>query len=795
MTNILSKELKEYLKKKNFTLLKFQEESIIATHSRLNTLIISPTGTGKTFATFAGILNELLDLQNKNLLENKTYAIYISPLRALTYDIEKNLNSLLEFSEQKNIRIGVWTSDIKNKKNLISEKAHILLTTPESFAIILQSLEFLEINWLVVDEIHAILENKRAPYLSLLIDLLKKLNKTYFSTTYLTATYYIDIEKYLGVEKIIENQEKKAIETEFLMTKRFDFHECIEKIIDIKKKRGYRTILIFTNTRNLAELMTIELRKRNQNVEIHHSSLSYPIRKDVEDKLKKGEVDFVVSSTSLELGIDIGNIDAVILFGSPKTITKAIQRIGRSGHGLGKISRGIFIPINMRDMLEELGIISGIRKGIREKISVVKNPYDVLAHFILLVSLINRKSKLISVENIKEIVTKNPFFYSFSLTEFNKIIEFYVKLNYISNQDFPVCNLPDYKILPKLGPIPHQDVYSVKEKNRIIGSIDEEFYDYLIKKDAFSLGGKFYAVKDFNEKTIIVTETNSGNITHWYSQYLPMSLEVGNEIISLLKKVLYIFKEYDKRKIFLDIEKQTIFERIREVIPFLSDELYDFFKMIYLFYENISTNLLVEDYKNEKHYLIFHTFLGKKINESLSKLFSAMVSDKDVEIGIDDLSFYLCAEKLNPEKILKVKQLSDKEIYEIIKTNVVKTLSFRKNLKKLARKFYFHSYFSEKLDLEIVKMESIREFLYDVLDFENVIKLIREKEIVISKTDVLSPLSISMFENIYQDVLIQTPKSEFLEEMQKLLMNKISLKIAKITSNRISEKNNDTMMK
>ncbi|MEM4396809.1 MAG: DEAD/DEAH box helicase [Candidatus Woesearchaeota archaeon] len=811
--DLLCNELKNFLKVNNFNLFDFQKEAIISTHSRLNTLIVSPTGSGKTFASFAAIFNELIDLKNKNKLERKTYAIYISPLRALTYDIEKNIKKILDNVKVDQISVATWTGDIKNKKPLKENPPHILLTTPESFSKIILYEEFREIEWIIVDEIHALAENKRLPYLSLHLDLLKKLNKNYFSVTYLTATKQKNIENIVSLDKIIENNVKKDIDLNFLICNNsekensflfnIDLDDFLEKIILIKKEKNYRTILIFTNTRYLAELTTHLLKKKAQKIfdldnpenfkiETHHSSLSYSIRKEVENKLKQGLLDFVVSSTSLELGIDIGNIDAIVLLGSPKTITKAKQRIGRSKHNVKENSIGYFVPLNERDFLEQLGIANGIKKEVIEEVKPVKNAYDALLHFIITISILNKRleeknsGNLISISEIKEILKNNRHYSNFPFTDLYEMLNFLEKNNFIKiikslEKEFPIFISKEYKILPKLGTISDSDQIQVKKDNKIIGTIDYDFFEYLIQRDNFSLGGEFYSVKEINENIVYVKKTTDGSISRWYSQYLPMSIEAGNEIKRLLKFSFDVFNKYNKIEVFTDKRKDEIIEELKKEFIVMNYEIYNLLKNIFLYYENFE-NLYIEAFLNQaenKNYLIFHTFSGKKINDALSKIVGSLVSNKDVEIGIDDLSFYVASDKINLEKVKEIKKLSPKEIFQILENNIQKTTTFRKNIRKLAKKFYFSNYFSEHLDLALIKKEAIREFIYDILDFENVLNIIKNSTFEVKIVDVLSPLSITLFENIYKETLMLSSKKEFLEEMQNLLHNKIALKLGK----------------
>ncbi|MBI2672130.1 DEAD/DEAH box helicase [Candidatus Woesearchaeota archaeon] len=337
---------------------------VMEVHSRQNTLISAPTGSGKTLTSFLSILNELVGLSEKNLLENKTYCIYISPLKALNNDIFKNLIEPLEeiekLSEKKyNIRIAVRTGDTtqKERAKMLKNPPHILITTPESIALLLSSIKFKEhiknVDWLIIDELHALAENKRGVHLSLSMERLQRLNPN-ICRLGLSATIapleelakflvgndrpckIIDVQFIKQLDLKVLSPTPNLIDTSFNTLNR-ETYNLLDNLI-----QSHKTTIIFTNTRSGTERVVHHLKtkfpkkytkideKNPSKIEsligAHHGSLSRDHRFQIEEALRNGKLKACVSSTSLELGIDIGYVDLVICLGSPKSIARLKQR-------------------------------------------------------------------------------------------------------------------------------------------------------------------------------------------------------------------------------------------------------------------------------------------------------------------------------------------------------------------------------------------------------------------------------------------------------------------------------------
>ncbi|MEM4833452.1 MAG: DEAD/DEAH box helicase, partial [Sulfolobales archaeon] len=398
-----------------------------------NVLISSPTGTGKTLAAFLPIVDELFKMGELGDLKDQVYVIYVSPLRALNNDIVKNLRKPIEEIRETALSIGIKLPELKvkvrtsdtlpnEKQKMLREPPHILITTPESLAIALAAPKFREklsgVRWVIVDEVHDLASSKRGAHLSLSLERLEELASREIQRIGLSATIapLESIAQFLvGFKSDLEPRNCVVIDARFLkpmdikvLTPRVDIirdpAEVVNEAIYQELKEivlSHRTTLIFTNTRSSTERVVFKLRKMFERegvvnadeVEAHHSSLSRDLRLDVENRLKSGELRAIVSSTSLELGIDIGHIDAVVLLSSPKSTTRLIQRVGRSGHSVTDVSKGYLVAVDRDDLVEVVVLAKLARQRKLDKIKIVRKPLDILAQHIVGMSL-EKKWKL-----------------------------------------------------------------------------------------------------------------------------------------------------------------------------------------------------------------------------------------------------------------------------------------------------------------------------------------------------------------------------------------------------------------
>ena len=374
-----------------------------------NVLISAPTGSGKTLAAFLICLDRLVRAARTNSLPQETQVVYVSPLKALSNDIHRNLETPLaeiaELAKLRGVQLAPITTAVRTgdtpaseRQRMRKEAPHILVTTPESLFILLtaeKSREMLRtVRTVIVDEIHAVADDKRGSHLALTLARLNAVAHVLPQRIGLSATVrpIEEIAAYLAPEtRIVDVGHRRemglAIEVPNDELGAVATSEMWEEIYDRLAAHilQERTTLVFVNTRRLSERVAHALAERlGPNAVLpHHGSLSRTMRHDAESRLKNGELRAVVATASLELGIDIGTVDLAIQIGSPRSIAVTLQRVGRSGHWVGAKPRGIFFPTSRDELIECAAIIFAIRNGDLERIEIPQNALDILAQQIV----------------------------------------------------------------------------------------------------------------------------------------------------------------------------------------------------------------------------------------------------------------------------------------------------------------------------------------------------------------------------------------------------------------------------
>lgn len=382
------------------------------------TLISAPTGSGKTLAAFLACIDKLVRQAVANKLEDKTEVLYVSPLKALSNDVQKNLEvPLAEISElakshgieMAEIRTAVRTGDtlMQERQSMLKRPPHILVTTPESLYILLtagKSRKMLaNVQTVIVDEIHAVADDKRGAHLSLSLERLTALVHHPLTRVGLSATQKpieLVAEFLRGSSedpKIVQIGHKRKMDIQIevppsplgAVASNEMWDEIYDRIAALALE--HKSTLVFVNTRRLAERLALHLAERlgEDQVACHHGSLSRKIRHSAEHKLKTGELRLLVATASLELGIDIGDVELVCQIGSPRAIAVALQRIGRSGHWRGAIPKGRLFATTRDEVIECAACVYAINQGELDRIIMPEAPLDVLAQQIVACSATN----------------------------------------------------------------------------------------------------------------------------------------------------------------------------------------------------------------------------------------------------------------------------------------------------------------------------------------------------------------------------------------------------------------------
>ncbi len=377
------------------------------------TLISAPTGSGKTLAAFLACIDRLVRKALAGDLHDRTEVLYISPLKALGNDIQKNLEiplgEILQMAGERGllmpqIRTAVRTGDtlMHERRAMLKCPPHILVTTPESLYILLTAEKsraiLRDVETVIVDEIHAVADDKRGAHLTLSLERLEALTHRSPVRIGLSATQkpIEDVAHFLAgngrPDPVIVNvgHTRKldlAVEIPATLLGPVASNEMWDEIYDriVQLSETHRSTLVFVNTRRLVERLSHNLAERigEETVGAHHGSLSRKLRLAAERKLKDGEIKILVATASLELGIDIGTVDLVIQISSPRAIAVALQRVGRSGHWRGAIPKGRFFVTTRDDLMECAALVRAIRQGDLDRLVIPDSPIDVLAQQIV----------------------------------------------------------------------------------------------------------------------------------------------------------------------------------------------------------------------------------------------------------------------------------------------------------------------------------------------------------------------------------------------------------------------------
>lgn len=806
-------------------------------HERKNILISAPTGSTKTLTAFLSILNYLVSLARRNELEEKVYAIYASPLKALSNDIFVNLINPLkeigELAEKKGIklqkiRIGLRTGDtsVSERVKMAKNPPHIYITTPESLAISLTTKKFIEmfycVEFVIVDEIHS-LGNKRGVYLSISLERLEEISKIAPVRIGLSATIapLDEVANFLvGINRnciIAEVETKKKIDIKVLTpiidlidTNQYDLHSSLYRLID-KLIQEHKTTVVFTNTRAATERVVNHLKEmfpQNyfENIGAHHSSLSKEHRFEIEEKLRKGELKVVVTSTSLELGIDIGYIDLVILLGSPKSSARALQRIGRAGHKLHDTSTGRFIVLDRDDLVESAILSKETIEMKIDEIHIPKNCLDVLSQQIYGMSI----QKIWGIDEMFDLIKKSYCYVGLSREDFMSVISYlageyalehrnvYAKIWYDKEkkQIGKRGKLARVIYMTNIGTIPEESFITVvvgqgETKGSKIGVVDESFLEKMRPGDVFVLGGKKYQFIHARGMKAYVKAGVKKNptIPSWFSEMLPLSFDSALEIGRFRKLLNERFEIKKNKEEIIDWIKQHVYcqESVAKGIYNYFYEQFRFAKIPHL------NRLLIESYKGEKNYVIFHSLYGRRVNDTLSRAIGYLMGQKvgrDIEIGINDNGFYFAGENLPIDEALKF--LNPENIREILEEAVSKTEILKRRFRHCATRalmilrnykgrqktvgrqqvssFLLLSAINKiSRDFPILK-EARREVLEDLMDIENaigVLKQIKDGKIKIEKTQTKlpSPFALNLILQGHMDLMRIEDKIEFLKRM------------------------------
>ena len=537
-----------------------------------NVLISAPTGSGKTLAAFLICIDQLVRAARAGALADETEVVYISPLKALSNDVHRNLEvPLAEISalaEKRGIplapiRTALRTGDTPayERQQMLKTPPHILVTTPESLFILLtagRSREMLKTaRTIIVNEIHAIADDKRGSHLALTLARFDALTGSPSQRIGLSATVkpIEEVGRYLAAKtKIVDIGHRRAMDLAIEIPNdelgTVASSEMWGEIYDRIAQHilSHRTTLVFVNTRRLSERIAHALSERlGENVVLpHHGSLSRALRFDAEARLKSGQLRAVVATASLELGIDIGSVELVIQIGTPRSIAVSLQRVGRSGHWVGAKPQGIFYPTTRDELIECAALVSGIRSGELERLEIPENALDILAQQIVAETSADAWDE----SKLYELVRSAHPYRNLKRSDFDSVIAM-LSEGIATSRGRSGAMLHRDQVNNRVrgrrgarlaavtsgGAIPENAAYAViaDPEGKTIGSLDEDFAVESLTGDVFLLGTQSWRIRHVGSGTVRVEDAHGAapSIPFWLGEAPGRSPELSGIVSSL----------------------------------------------------------------------------------------------------------------------------------------------------------------------------------------------------------------------------------------------------------------------
>jgi len=744
---------------KKFELLGFsklteiQKKAIPYIFSKEDCIVTAPTGSGKTECSVIPIFSHL----NKTKQKGKIKALYVTPLRALNRDVFRRIT---DYAHQDELEIEIRHGDTpqSTRKKISNSPPDVLITTPETLVILLTQEKMLsalsELEWLVIDEIHELLANERGSQLSLSMERLQYNSNKRIVRVGLSATVgNIDDASHFLVGtakpcKIIEDESIRKYDVEIKYVDG-SISEVADSIIEHVTRLKLQTpILLFTNTRGESEFLASIMReKTSMNIELHHGSLSRQVREETEGILRTGKSGIVVCTSSLELGLDIGSVELVIHYGSPRQVSKLMQRIGRSKHSNNSSASGLIITNIADDEFETHAILERIENRSIEEQKIHDNSFDVLAHH--LVGLTMQLGE-VTVDLAYKIIKQAYPFRNLKLEDLSNILEildsiyilffdknkmlFRKKSNSFRYYFENLSTIPDilkFKVFDSVG-------------KKIIGTLDQRFVgDFGEDGNIFVLRGMQWRILNIDEKSLQVNvepiSKGGKKVPYWEGENIPVDYLTAQKVGELRNKA---------KNGLLSVCNKTISE-LNIPIP---DQ----------------RTIVIESIRTEG-IVVIHSCFGTKINSTLATILSSLLSSRlgfVVESRSDAYRIVLTSNARIHEKLFH-ETLNEKfDIFDIVSASLIGTHNVNWRTWCVAKKFGMvgrggvydrksgHFLYERYQNTPVVK-EALRELFHDKFDLsgaERILTQIRNNEVITKWND------ITKFSKLAEPLLDHTTK-------------------------------------
>jgi ATP-dependent Lhr-like helicase len=618
-----------------------------------NVLLIAPTGTGKTEAVILPIFGKLITQSEPE--PKGIQVLYITPLRALNRDMFKRL---MYWAQKLRITVEVRHGDteMKTRRKQARQPPQMLVTTPETLQAILPGSQMQrhlnKIQYVVIDEVHELATGKRGTQLTIALERLREITNQEFQRIGLSATVGNpeEVAQFIAgtnrpvsiVQAVVAKNYRYKVEnpqptmTDFELAGKLETSpEATARIRRLAELvDSHKSTLIFVNSRQIAEMLGHKFSQLGRNdIAVHHGSLSREERVCIEDDFKNGKLKAIIATSTLELGIDIGNVDLVAQYMSPRQVSSLIQRVGRSGHSLKRLSEGTIITVYPDDTLESVAAVKSAEAGRIEPVLIHENALDVLAHQIAGVVM---DKQTIALKDLKALIHRAYPYRNLTQNQLADVVDFLDSINKIrmeSNMVRKTGRTREY-YYGNLSMIPDERRYPVINvlNDRKIGTLGDEF----MALDAriglhFIMRGKVWRIVQIEEETgtvhVIPAEDPFAAIPGWDGEILPVPFELAQETGKNREKIGALLKQGKTPEQVaehlageLEADKQTLLGTVQEIAEHLKEGA------------PLPTekHILLEVFDR---YLVVHACFGERVNRTLGGVFDAVLSEREIITG------------------------------------------------------------------------------------------------------------------------------------------------------------------
>ena len=762
-----------------------QAQVIPKVMDRKNVLLVAPTGIGKTEAVILPIFHEILNTSPLGF-----HTLYITPLRALNRDM---LRRMTWFGERLGITVGVRHGDTTqaDRRKQVLKPPMVLITTPETFQIMMTGSRLktllMNVRHVVVDEIHELAQDERGAQLSIGLERLKELTGRDFQRIGLSATVGtpVKVAKFLrGSSSEVDivnvaSSKKMTIKVSSPDPKKGDdkLADMIHSDEDVAARlrfcseliKSHNSTLLFVNTRDSAEILgaRFHLSDPEHPIGVHHGSLSKDIRIQMEDEFKSQLLDALICTSSLELGIDVGSADFTIQYNSPRGASRLVQRLGRSGHSIGQVSRGMIVADTPDDIFESLVISRRALAGELEETDIRPNPMVVLANQIV------AHAMQVGDENIEQfykIVKRAYPFRDLDYEDYLGVMEQLADLRIIWKEGDGFSRSKNSRIhfFDNISMIPDERTFRVVDitTRRPIGKLDESFVvAYAEPTASLIVRGRPWTIVTIEDDEILVEPSKGiGTVPSWSGEDIPVPYAVAQEVGQLRRQ-----EDFDRYP--------TKADGLKKARKFLNSQKDKF---------PIPSDRLITIEMSDRT-IVLNACFGSKVNETFGKLISALIMARlgeSVAVRTDPYRImFLLPRVIKIEEIEEIfKKIEPSAVSEILRMYLKNTAYLRWKFVYVAKKFGAIRKDADYRSLNIERVmesftgtplmkEAVNKTVYENLDIPRTIEILRKiqaGEIALERS-LLSPIGKEGIEQRMDMMMPSRPTHAILMALKKRL--------------------------